>query len=92
MRARTIAYSHGWLRSIHVGRPVVIVGNLTVGGTGKTPVVIWLAQQLSALGLKVGIVSRGYGRTETEPRTVEENSDWRDVGDEPLLLRETADA
>ncbi len=51
-----------------VGRPVVIVGNLTVGGTGKTPVVIWLAQQLSALGLKVGIVSRGYGRTETEPQ------------------------
>ena len=45
-----------------------IVGNLTVGGTGKTPLVIWLAQQLTALGLKVGIVSRGYGRTESAPR------------------------
>lgn len=88
MRLRSFAYARGWRRSYRVERPVVIVGNLTVGGTGKTPVVIWLAQQLSGLGMRVGIVSRGYGRNGTEPQIVEETSDWRDVGDEPLLLRQ----
>src|ERR1700745_2496092 len=60
-RARRGAYANGWLRSHRVGKPVVVVGNLTVGGTGKTPLVIWLARRLAERGLKVGIVSRGYG-------------------------------
>lgn len=84
---RRHAYVRGWLRSFRVGCPVVIVGNLTVGGTGKTPLVAWFAQQLTQRGFKVGIVSRGYGRRESTPRVVESDADWRDVGDEPLLLR-----
>lgn len=67
--------------------PVVVVGNLTVGGSGKTPFITWLAGELSSRGLSVGIVSRGYGRRERAERLVEPDSDWRDVGDEPLLLR-----
>lgn len=67
--------------------PVVVVGNLTAGGTGKTPLVAWLAQALEARGHRVGIVSRGYGRRSRDTLQVEADSDWRDVGDEPLLLR-----
>jgi tetraacyldisaccharide 4'-kinase len=84
--ARRSAYAAGLLRSRRVGRPVIVVGNLTVGGTGKTPLTIYLARELTAAGLRVGIVSRGYGRREREARSVHADSDWRDVGDEPLLL------
>jgi len=84
---RRRAYSRGWLTSHRVGKPVVVVGNLTVGGTGKTPLVIWLARQLVARGLQVGIVSRGYGGSvRNEPRLVGETSSWQHVGDEPVLL------
>jgi tetraacyldisaccharide 4'-kinase len=84
---RRSAYLHGWLGSYNVGKPVVIVGNLTVGGTGKTPLVIWLARQLTDRGLKVGIVSRGYGaRSAGKPQLVTARSVWQDVGDEPVLL------
>lgn len=84
---RRSAYSRGWLRVHHVEKPVIVVGNLTVGGTGKTPLVIWLARHLSEQGLRVGIVSRGYGsRAQHEPRLVSKDSNWQDVGDEPVLL------
>jgi len=83
---RRRAYRAGWLRSHSAGKPVVVVGNLTVGGTGKTPLTLWLARELEAAGLKVGIVSRGYGRSGREPRRVKPASNWRDVGDEPLIL------
>ena len=87
IRLRRNSYVWGLLARHRVGKPVVVVGNLTVGGTGKTPLVIWLANKLSARGLKVGIVSRGYaaaaGRT---PRSVNTESNWQEVGDEPLLL------
>jgi tetraacyldisaccharide 4'-kinase len=85
--ARRRLYKQGWLRSESAGKPVVVVGNLTVGGTGKTPLVAWLAEQLANSGLKVGIVSRGYGRSSGVPQVVQGESGWRDVGDEPLLLR-----
>lgn len=85
---RRHAYARGWLKSLRAGKPVIVVGNLTVGGTGKTPLVAWLAEQLSASGLRVGIVSRGYGRSKREPESVHAESDWRDVGDEPMLLRQ----
>jgi len=81
------AYQSRWLSSHRVGKPVVVVGNLTVGGTGKTPLVAWLAQRLTERGVRAGIVSRGYGRSYDEPHLVQEDSSWRDVGDEPLLLR-----
>ena len=87
-RLRRQAYTRGWLRTRRAGKPVIVVGNLTVGGTGKTPLVAWLAEQLSASGLKVGIVSRGYGRSQRVPQVVHVESGWRDVGDEPLLLRQ----
>jgi tetraacyldisaccharide 4'-kinase len=84
---RRSAYSRHWLTTHRVGKPVIVVGNLTVGGTGKTPLVIWLARQLAERGLKVGIVSRGYGSPASEaPRLVSGASNWQDVGDEPLLL------
>ena len=69
---RQRAYRSGWARSARAGRPVVVVGNLTVGGTGKTPLTLWLAQALTAAGLRVGIVARGYGsRNGREPRRVD---------------------
>jgi tetraacyldisaccharide 4'-kinase len=85
-RARASAYGRSTGRSIHPGRPVIVVGNLTVGGTGKTPLVLWLALALSERGRHVGIVSRGYGRSGREVRIVTTNTSWHDVGDEPLLL------
>lgn len=67
--------------------PVVVVGNLTVGGTGKTPLVIWLAEALRQRGFGVGIVSRGYrGRAKTWPQAVHRDSDPALVGDEAVLL------
>jgi tetraacyldisaccharide 4'-kinase len=86
MGMRHTAYARGWRPTVHAGKPVIVVGNLSVGGTGKTPLVAWLAGQLSASGLKVGIVSRGYGRSTREPQVVGAESNWREVGDEPFLL------
>jgi tetraacyldisaccharide 4'-kinase len=88
MTVRRDFYERGWLPSHRVARPVVVVGNLTVGGTGKTPLVAWLAEKLSQRGLSVGILSRGYGSSANAPRAVEPSSSWREVGDEPLLLRQ----
>lgn len=71
--------------------PIIVVGNITVGGVGKTPLVIALAHQLQARGLRVGIVSRGYGATVTDfPHEVNvgEAAVW--VGDEPLLVAKKA--
>ena len=87
-RLRRHAYERGWLKTYRAARPVIVVGNLSVGGTGKTPLVAWLAEQLSGSGLRVGIVSRGYGRSRQAPEVVHAESDWRHVGDEPMLLRE----
>jgi tetraacyldisaccharide 4'-kinase len=90
---RRRAYASGWAQTHAAGRPVVVVGNLTVGGTGKTPLTIWLSRELSALGLKVGVVSRGYGandwhgaRSGRRPRLVDPQAQWREVGDEPLII------
>ena len=58
---RRAAYRLGVLRRIRLARPVVVIGNVTVGGTGKTPFTIWLATQLLEKGVRVGIVLRGYG-------------------------------
>jgi tetraacyldisaccharide 4'-kinase len=67
--------------------PIIIVGNIRVGGTGKTPIVIALAQQLSDLGWKPGIISRGYGSSsQTSPLQVKSDSDPALVGDEPVLI------
>jgi tetraacyldisaccharide 4'-kinase len=84
---RRQAYRSGLLRSQRVGVPVVVVGNITVGGTGKTPLVAWLASRLRAEGFRPGIVSRGYGgRPQASPVRVTDASTANEVGDEPLLL------
>lgn len=59
-RSRAWLYAHGWLKQMRLNAPVISVGNLTVGGTGKTPMVIWLAEQLLADGKRVAVLSRGY--------------------------------
>ena len=84
--ARRAAYKRGWLHSYAVGRPVIVVGNLTVGGTGKTPLTIWLANHLRQRGFEVGLVSRGYGREQGGMQVVTQESSWQEVGDEPLIL------
>jgi tetraacyldisaccharide 4'-kinase len=90
--ARRAAFRRGWLSSRHPGKPVVVVGNLTVGGSGKTPFVAWLAGALQARGVSVGIVSRGYGGRAIGPVEVGEGSDPAEVGDEPVLLRRRSGA
>lgn len=82
---RRLAYDSGFFRALRVGAPVLVVGNITVGGTGKTPLVLYLARQLAARGVAVGIVSRGYGG-DGQPAMVTADSDPARVGDEPLLL------
>jgi tetraacyldisaccharide 4'-kinase len=87
LAVRERAYAAGWLRSESAGKPLVVVGNLTVGGTGKTPLTIWLSRELAAQGLRVGIVSRGYrGRESRNPHPVDAAAQWREVGDEALIL------
>jgi tetraacyldisaccharide 4'-kinase len=66
--------------------PVVVVGNLTVGGTGKTPLVCWLVEQLRGRGYHPGVITRGYGGSNRSPRRVQESDDPGVVGDEPILL------
>jgi len=89
--ARKFCYRVGLKRTVELSVPVIVVGNISVGGTGKTPCVIWLANELKARGYRVGVVSRGYGsRSGAEPRTVDADSDPADVGDEPVLIASAA--
>lgn len=84
---RRWAYQAGLFRSVWVERPVIVVGNITVGGTGKTPVVLWLVDQLRAVGHTPGIISRGYrGQSASWPLDVTAASNPEDAGDEPVLL------
>jgi tetraacyldisaccharide 4'-kinase len=86
-RLRREAYRRGWRKTVDVAVPVVVVGNVSVGGTGKTPFVIWLAGQLKQRGRRVGLVTRGYrGKSAEWPRAVTADSDPAEVGDEPVLL------
>ena len=90
VRLRRAAYARGMCVSRRVARPVIVVGNVTVGGSGKTPLVIWLAQQLGERGHRPGVVLRGYGGAAAigrVPCLVTPDSDVALVGDEALLLR-----
>lgn len=81
------AYRAGMRRSWQVGCPVIVIGNLSVGGTGKTPLVIAVAKLLARHGLRVGVVCRGYRGTASRwPRKVRPDSDPERVGDEAVLL------
>jgi tetraacyldisaccharide 4'-kinase len=83
--ARRLLYQRGFKKIFHAPVPVIIVGNITVGGTGKTPLVIWLANFLSSQGYKPGIVSRGYGG-DGVIKAVAKNTLAANAGDEALLI------
>jgi len=87
---RRRAYQRGWLQCGHPGCPVVLVGSILVGGTGKTPLVLRLVELCRELGWRPGIVSRGYGARARGPRLVALDDDPALVGDEPLLLARNA--
>jgi len=89
---RSILYRLGLRHTVRVGVPVIVVGNLTVGGTGKTPLVAWLSQHLAACGMRVAIVSRGYGGRARGVNRVTVHSRPSEVGDEPLLLAKRSQA
>lgn len=87
VRLRRLAYRRAWLRSQRLPVPVIIVGNLTVGGTGKTPLVLWIVELLRRRGYRPGILTRGYGGSGNgRPCSVKRDSDPRQVGDEAVLL------
>ncbi len=87
IRLRRFLYRKGVLKSTRLSAQVIIVGNITVGGTGKTPLVIWLVNYLRQQGYQPGVISRGYGGEVGEsPRLVTEHSRPQEVGDEPLLI------
>ncbi len=84
---RRLLFKSGLLPSYRAPVPVIVVGNLSVGGNGKTPVVIWLVQQLQQRGFSVGVISRGYGgQSKIYPLSVKADSDPVQVGDEPVLI------
>jgi tetraacyldisaccharide 4'-kinase len=93
MRARAALYRKGVLSSFELGVPVISVGNITTGGTGKTPVVAWIAGALAREGLRVCILTRGYGRREEAKRVLVSDgasllSNAVEGGDEPFMLAE----
>jgi len=83
---RKILFKVRLLKSEHPGIPVIVVGNLVVGGSGKTPLVLWIAEFLKSRGWSPAIVSRGYGAEETAPRAATIASRAAEVGDEPIIL------
>ena len=92
-RARLRLYRAGFLKSERVGAPVVSVGNLTAGGTGKTPLVEWAARALAREGVRACVLTRGYGRADESTRVVASDgarvlAEVAECGDEPRLLAE----
>ncbi len=84
---KNLCYDRGWLRVQRLPRPVISVGNLAMGGTGKSPVVQHLVAGLQVRGLRVAVLSRGYGRREAKRcRLVDPSGDWSLYGDEPTML------
>ena len=84
--ARNGLYDRGWLRQRRLNGPVISVGNLSAGGSGKTPFVILLGELLKARGIKFDVLSRGYGRKSRGVRLVDPAGLPREFGDEPLLI------
>lgn len=92
-RARSAAYKRGLFQVTQLDVPVISVGNITTGGTGKTPLVEWVCRVLANEGYKVCILTRGYGRTDSKSRVVVSNgseilADAATSGDEPFMLAE----
>lgn len=87
VRLRKTLYGLGWLVSERLPVPVLVVGNVVAGGAGKTPVVMAMVQHLQAQGVRVGVISRGYGRRSEVCLEVLPDSAIEDVGDEPALIQ-----
>ena len=90
-RSRTALYERGTFRTFKLERPVISIGNITTGGTGKTPLVEWVARVLASSGKKVCILTRGYGREDSRNRVLVSDgttvfADPLKAGDEPFLL------
>lgn len=84
---RQFAYQRDWLTRHKMPVPVIVVGNISVGGTGKTPFVLWLCEQLRQAGYQPGVISRGYvGKAEHYPLDVTANTPVASAGDEPVLI------
>lgn len=84
---RVWLYRKNILKSYRSPVPVLVVGNISVGGNGKTPVVVWLVEQLQQRGIKVGVISRGYGgKSKNFPQLVTQESSAEMVGDESVLI------
>ncbi len=82
-----LVYRLGLKKAWRAPVPVVVVGNLTAGGNGKTPVVIWLVEQLQQRGIRVGVVSRGYGgKAARYPLLLTADTTTAEAGDEPVLI------
>ncbi len=86
MELRRLAYRSGFKRSERLPVPVLVVGNVVVGGAGKTPTVIALLRHLREQGWTPGVISRGYGREGDDCRVIGPDSSSREAGDEPLLI------
>lgn len=80
-------YQSGFFKSARAGVPVLVVGNVVAGGAGKTPLVMALVKHLQQCGLKVGVISRGYGRTGQACREVLADTPVSESGDEPALIK-----
>ena len=88
---RRFAFRRGWLASHRLPVPVIVVGNVFVGGTGKTPLVLWLVAALRDAGFVPGVISRGYGGQQGRSGAVLADSLPQQVGDEPLLIARRGD-
>jgi tetraacyldisaccharide 4'-kinase len=93
VKARNACYRRGILRTQQVGVPVISIGNLTSGGTGKTPLVEWTARELASLGRQVCVLTRGYGRSNPGRQVIASNgkeilADVAETGDEAFMLAE----
>lgn len=87
LAARRLMYAWGWRRTVRLQVPVLVVGNVVVGGAGKTPTTIAVVRHLLARGWRPGVVSRGHGRQGNAAAAVGAQSRPADTGDEPLLLQ-----
>lgn len=83
---RRALYRFGFLRSTRLPVPIIVVGNIFIGGTGKTPLTLWLVDALRNAGYRPGVISRGYGTKDALPRLVSADALPSDVGDEPVLI------
>jgi len=84
---RRKCFKCGLFKSYTVDVPIIVVGNIGIGGNGKTPVVLYLIEQCQAQGINVGVISRGYGGQAVEyPYLLTENSTAKEAGDEPFLI------